>query len=178
MKSCLHCHSHRAFALVLLALSVAGLAAFGTQSALASTGVNVPGNYEGWTQTGVTVAAGQFVHITATGCVDRGGGVLLDPNGNLCGQSVPPPSGSYTLLCPAGVVVSLVGRIGNTCFTVGSDITMISGASGQIELGFNDAVNVRGFIDNSGSYTAFITVTDPPNPDETSSWSGLKALYR
>lgn len=178
MKLRQSCRYRLVFVLVLSVLSITGMAQIVAQPALASTVVNVPGAYEGWTQTGVTVAVGQFVHITATDCVDRGGGVLLDPNGNVCGENVPPYSGSYALLCPAGVVVSLVGRIGNTCFTVGSDITMIAEASGQLELGFNDAVNVQGFIDNSGSYTAYITVTDPPSADEVSSWSVLKALYR
>lgn len=119
----------------------------------------VPGAQE-WTDTNVTVAAGDTLGITATGQV------YIDPQypvGPAGVQSCIPerdhaggPFPALTLPC-----WSLVARIGTGApFEVGTSTLVITG-SGTLYLGVND----DNFSDNSGSWTVNIKLGGlPPSP--------------
>jgi N-acetylneuraminic acid mutarotase len=112
--------------------------------------VNVPVT-KPWTDTGIDVTAGATISVTASGSASFAVG----------------PGNSYTPAGQAGCVhgeaqlapgltcFSLVARIGNGVpFEVGTGLTWQAATSGRLGLGVNDDY----FGDNSGSWTAAITV--------------------
>ena len=134
----------------------------------ASFTVNVAAN--AWVDTGVTLAAGASVAITATGTVEwAGAGSAATPNG------VPADSCGC---CDGGSVTSsfchmaLIGRIGTsgTPFLVGSSYSGSPGA-GLLYLRQNDTV----VGDNSGSFTG--TITTDPCPGYTPAAVGEPIVY-
>jgi len=134
----------------------------------ASFTVNVAAN--AWVDTGVTLAAGASVAITATGTVEwAGDGSAATPNG------VPADSCGC---CDGGSVTSsfchmaLIGRIGTsgTPFLVGSSYSGSPGA-GLLYLRQNDTV----VGDNSGSFTG--TITTDPCPGYTPAAVGEPIVY-
>lgn len=105
-----------------------------------------------WTDTGVDVAAGNDVTITATGQVFNNANSSSGPDG------VPNDPGLQRFNVVPGVNHSgLLGRIGDSGrpFVVGSTFTYDAPTSGRLYLGIND----RGVEDNAGAYTATITIS-------------------
>ena len=118
----------------------------------------VPGAQE-WTNTNVTVAAGDTLGITAAGRVYIDPAYPVGPAGV---QSCLPerdhaggPFPALTLPC-----WSLIARIGNGApFEVGTS-TLVTTSSGPLYLGVND----DNFADNSGSWTVNIKLGGLPPP--------------
>lgn len=113
--------------------------------------VTIPGT-QPWTDTGIDLTQGTTLSISASGVIDVANGNLpFGPNGNpncSAGTGWPGPG----LHC-----FSLIGSIGNngTPFEVGTSTSFSITTSGRLFLGVNDNV----FSDNSGSWSATITVT-------------------
>lgn len=137
--------------------------------AIVESGRSVPGNPIGWIDTGLTISAGNTLQISASGSIQFDtAGRTVDPNGNPDGD----PPGSNTLV-PTVASHTLVARIGSSGslidlsgFLVGSQFNQVVGTSGKLFLGFNDGyvkqdrsgLDVGGVGDNSGSYSANITI--------------------
>jgi len=116
---------------------------------------------------GVTVSAGQPLHINASGQAGYGyqGGTCVgypqtDPDGNR--TLVAPPNtvncgrkaGDPNLTLPSAPVGALIGRISNgPWFLVGSSYSGTANASGRLFLLYNDSDSG----DNSGGYTVNIS---------------------
>ena len=121
----------------------------------------------GWVNTGVSVSSGDTLTITATGQVfyaNRATG-WTDPDG-VGPENDGTTIGASNVIAPGAINVSHVGRIGLTDLVpegspgkgqgfVGSSYSQVISSSGDLYLGFNDAI----FGDNSGSYDVTITVT-------------------
>jgi hypothetical protein len=124
----------------------------------AGTTVEVPAGAETGVPTGITLASGDSVTITATGTAQTNPNhPTTDPDG------VWPSGGSASCIgipetCLAQTTASaLVGRVGNGDWTlVGSGPTTLTGV-GTVWLAYNDAIGFFG--DNSGGYTAVLEVT-------------------
>lgn len=115
-----------------------------------SVTVNVDGT-QPWTDTGIDLSSGNAVTITASGTVYFAAGPALPygPDGNTSCTAGP----DFT--APGLHCFSLVGNIANgTPFQVGSNNSILA-ASGRLYLGVNDNV----FTDNSGSWSATVTIT-------------------
>jgi hypothetical protein len=115
----------------------------------------VPGSTE-WTDTGITVRAGDQLSITAAGQVYVSAVSANEgPGGNPACTPYPTyPAQSGQFPAPDLPCWSLIGRIGSgTPFEVGSS-TQLTAASGDLYLGVND----DSFTGNSGSWSATITV--------------------
>lgn len=130
-----------------------------------------------WTDTGINIAAGSQLDITASGIVAYGGspGQVTDANGgNWDGQQF-----FQTAVLPNTIIVSLIGKIGGTTDIgtgtpvpegtpgdgpgfVGISYSEVTSISGELFLGFNDQVG--GFWDNSGSFSVTIDVVPVPEP--------------
>jgi hypothetical protein len=130
-----------------------------------------------WTDTGINIAAGSQLDITASGIVVYGGspGQVTDANGgNWDGQQF-----FQTAVLPNTIIVSLIGKIGGTTDIgtgtpvpegtpgdgpgfVGISYSEVTSTSGELFLGFND--QVEGFWDNSGSFSVTIDVVPVPEP--------------
>lgn len=126
-----------------------------------------------WTDTGIDIAAGSDLQITATGTATFG-----FSSGQSCG-----PNGAGVFFAdsvvPSAVSCSLIGKTGGT--TAVGDGTPVPGGTpgdglgfvgasynetittgGELYLGFNDQVG--GFSDNSGSFSVTVDVTPVPEP--------------
>ena len=146
----------------------------GAQTSLA-TGFNLfVSSTVPWFDTGIDVTAGTLVNISASGTVIYG---------TLPAQTTGPDGGNYAppqyfsdAVLPTTYIVSLIGKIGGTTAVgtgtpvpegilgkgpgfVGSSYSQIIPTSGRLFLGFND--RVPSFGDNSGSFTANVTVPEP-----------------
>jgi hypothetical protein len=104
-----------------------------------------------WTDTGIDVAVGDRVAISATGTIFHDASGSTGPNGVAERRD----------LRQFNVIESenhgaLIGRIGDSGapFAVGSDFASASLAPGRLFLGVND----RGVDNNSGAFTATVTV--------------------
>ena len=120
----------------------------GTSGTLTGTTVNVLANVA-WTDTGITVNAGDKVMFQASGEINfgRGPGMTAPPDGGGEHRSNYPD--------PSAPVGALIGKVGNngTPFGIGSQRQALGmPASGRLFLGVND--NERG--DNSGAFTVVI----------------------
>ena len=105
---------------------------------------------QAWTDTGITVNAGDRVVFNASGQISygRSAGQTADPNGN-------PAEKRATYPDPTVPVGALLGKIGNSApFAIGMQTQALTmPASGRLMLGVND--NELG--DNSGFYTVTVT---------------------
>ncbi|MCE5231121.1 ankyrin repeat domain-containing protein [bacterium] len=123
-----------------------------------------------WVATGVMVAPGDVLHITATGSVSWDPGLpKVGPEG--AGRTPNESCGApHEFLMPAGPCGGLIGKVGTKVFFVGSKYDKQPAAAPSAEGGFsriNDtgelylAVNDRHpqFQDNSGEFTASISKT-------------------
>ena len=121
----------------------------GTSGTLAGTTINVPANVA-WTDTGITVNAGDKVMFQASGSINYGqsAGQSATPDGGPERRSnYPDPS------APVGALIAKVGNNG-TPFGIGSQRQALGmPASGRLFLGVND--NERG--DNSGAFTVIVS---------------------
>jgi hypothetical protein len=139
-----------------------------------------------WYDTGIDVTAGTQLQISASGTVTFGPffGQTTGPNG---GDSFGGTTFDPLAIYPGTVVVSLIGKIGGTTAVgtgtllpagvpgngsgfVGTSYDQVISNSGRLFLGFNDETGQFG--DNSGSFSATVTVPEP----STAALSGLGAL--
>jgi hypothetical protein len=127
----------------------AAVATSGTGIALGTVRVDAR---QPWTDTGITVNAGDRLVFNASGQIafGKGPGQTADPNGNAAERRANYPD-------PAVPVGALIGRIGNSApFAIGMQTQPLGmPASGRLMLGIND--NELG--DNSGFYS--VTVSRP-----------------
>lgn len=140
-------------------------------AASAQTNVVLDGQYTGWVETGLYVAANDNVAIAASGCISFANGCgdacLSNPDGLNCMTGVDYSDQECVpacFLCTGEQQFSLVGRIGNgPCFVIGSEklIPAASHDAGMLSIAYNDRVGYYG--DNLGSFTVSITVT-PAEP--------------
>jgi hypothetical protein len=137
------------------------------------------------TLSGVTVAQGDVVTITATGTASGGPGFTsFDANGAPAGSqdfSGPVSGGDFpTITGPPANIYSLVGAIYSTAdlspsanqwFAVGTSLTMTASTSGQLAFLFDDALYrdswVPAYADNTGGFNVTVTVQDPTTTSVT-----------
>ena len=123
--------------------------AVATAGQMAGTSVRVDAK-QAWTDTGITVNAGDRVVFNASGQIafGRGSSQTSDPNGNPAERRANYPD-------PTVPVGALLGKIGNSApFAIGMQTQPLGmPASGRLMLGIND--NELG--DNSGFYTVTVT---------------------
>jgi beta-lactam-binding protein with PASTA domain len=116
-----------------------------------------------WTATGVQVAGGQNVTISAHGDMNWYTAALNPPGcppGKNChaGPDGYPRNHCQGNIAPNLNCLSLIGKIGKgQPFFVGGYKQFVAGVSGEIELGVNDTY----FPDNTGQWTATIVVGGP-----------------
>ena len=108
--------------------------------------VDVPGN-----NTGISITAGQYVVITASGTWKNGTLPTCGPNGDGSGSCASCVLTTASASC-------LIGQIGTggPLFFIGTGISFVAGASGTLYLLMNDHTGVYG--DNTGALTATISV--------------------
>ena len=140
-------------------LVVAGLATgAGPAQAQATTiTVEVPAGSETGVATGVTLASGDRVAITARGVAQTNPAFpVTGPDGLYPdGGSGPCPFGEFPCLAQTRAS-ALIGKVGDGLWTyVGNGPTVLTGV-GAVLLAYNDAPGFFG--DNSGGYTAVLTV--------------------
>lgn len=121
-------------------------------STIATRSVSVPGTVA-WTDTGVDVAAGQQLTITASGTV-----IHATATGDDCGPAGEPGTaghGANLIGCPNHA--SLIGKLGvaGGPFFIGRTYSVPSTGSGRLYLGVND----NDLANNGGAYNASIVVT-------------------
>ena len=139
-------------------MSLVAVAAIGAMPAAGAPATVVVAGNQPWTPTGVSVVAGDSVSVHATGTVFIAGS---DPGKTPAGtpgcvapsdDSIPPG----VFLAPGLTCFSLIGRIGTgQPFGVGADGSIAAAGSGELFLGVNDNF----FGDNSGSWTAVVSVS-------------------
>jgi hypothetical protein len=142
-----------------------------------------------WTDTGITISAGEVVAISASGTWSWDGNEAIGPDGDPTGE----PHFDDFQHFGNGDKGRLIGFIGLDPFqghwgdgeyfpqlygylSVGSTLTFVAGVSGELWLGFNDDAVSKAISDNSGSVLAdisFLTVSSVPL-----TWARVKALYR
>jgi hypothetical protein len=126
-----------------------GQSAVATSGQKPSTQVRVEAK-QTWTDTGVTVVAGDHVVFSASGQIAFGqaAGQTADPNGNPAEQRANYP-------VPSVPVGALIGKVGNSApFAIGMQTQPLPmPASGRLMLGVND----NELADNSGFYTVTVT---------------------
>lgn len=129
------------------------------QSGLVRT-VSVPG-IQPWTPTGIFLNAGAVVQISASGGVSFSRGSKPGPPAGDPPDCLTVANGPYGWRAAPYVAnqlpcSSLLGRVGENgvVFYVGAGTTFRAATSGQLYLGVND----NNFGDNSGSWTAVLTV--------------------
>lgn len=142
-----------------------------------------------WTDTGINIAAGSLLDITASGIVRYGGseGQEAEANGgDVTGQQFFP-----TAVLPDATIVSLIGKIGGTTDIgtgtplpegtpgngpgfAGASYSEVIPTSGELFLGFNDQIG--GFWDNSGSFSVTISVVPEPSTVALAGFGGLALL--
>ena len=116
---------------------------------------------QAWTDTGLSVTAGERLTITATGELDWNTNNTC-PSDKTCtngpdGSDPGVPCGGTTVTAPNLPCFSLIGRIGNngTPFAVGASFSLPSApASGELYLGVNDNY----FGDNTLGWTAQVSI--------------------
>jgi Domain of unknown function (DUF5011) len=119
-------------------------------SGAATVQVSVPAN-QAWTDTGIDLTLGSNVTITASGTIKI---ASSDPGKTPAGA--PECSAPSDFVAPGLPCWSLIGRIGGgTPFYVGTAMGFSVTTSGRLFLGVND----NSFPDNTGSWTATVTVT-------------------
>jgi hypothetical protein len=128
----------------------------GTQATAVATSGQMPGVQvrvdakQPWTDTGVTVNAGDHIAFQASGQIafGRSPGQTSDPNGNEAERRANYPD-------PTVPVGALLGKIGNSApFAIGVQTQPLPmPASGRLMLGVND----NELSDNSGFYTVMVT---------------------
>jgi len=105
---------------------------------------------QAWTDTGITVNAGERVSFSASGQIafGTGPGQTADPNGNPAERRANYPD-------PSVPVGALIGRVDNSApFAIGMQTQPLGmPASGRLMLGVND----NELNDNSGFYTVTVT---------------------
>jgi hypothetical protein len=113
-------------------------------------GITVPAD-QTWTDTGVRVAVGQELQITARGTVHAGPALSCGPEG----FANRPDWDRYSVISGAPHI-ALIGRIGSDGepFYVGASYTGRADRSGTLYFGVND----RDAANNRGSYAATIEV--------------------
>jgi hypothetical protein len=120
-----------------------------TSGQMPSTQIHVDAT-QAWTDTGITVNAGDRVVFNASGQIayGRSAGQTADPNGNPAEKRANYPD-------PTVPVGALIGKVGNSApFAIGMQTQPLAmPASGRLMLGVND--NELG--DNSGFYTVTVT---------------------
>ena len=137
--------------------------------------LEIPSTQE-WTDTGIDIAPGSLVGITASGMVQYGylGEQVTDANGgDYTGQQFFP-----TAVLPDAVIVSLIGKIGGTTAVgtgtplpegapgkglgfVGTSYSQFVSTGGRLFLGFNDQLGT--YYDNYGSFSVNISVVPEPS---------------
>ncbi|MBN2176165.1 MAG: hypothetical protein JW722_00735 [Demequinaceae bacterium] len=135
-------------------------------------GVYLPGTYDGWIETGISVDSGDSVGITATGIVDvwplceiekEGVGVpdidcsmmRTGPSGFTGGN---PPPDDHPLPLPDAPTGALLGRWGDEApFVIGEGGEYVAEADGILRLRINDSYGIG---DNEGGYLAIITIEE------------------
>jgi hypothetical protein len=140
-------------------LVVAGLAtgAGPAQAQTTTITVEVPVRSEAGVSTGVTLASGDRVTVTASGAAQTNPAFpVTGPDGLYPdGGSGPCPWGDIPCLAPTRAS-ALIGKVGAAAWTyVGTGPTAMTGV-GAVWLAYNDAPGYFG--DNSGGYTAVLTV--------------------
>jgi len=119
---------------------------------IATRSVSVPGTVA-WTDTGVDLAAGQQLTVTASGTVlhNVAGNDGCDPAGE------PGTSGHGANLIGCPNHASLIGKLGDagSPFFIGRTYSVPSTGSGRLYLGINDS----DLTNNVGTYSASIVVT-------------------
>jgi len=109
--------------------------------------VTVAGN-QPWTDTGITVNAGDRVSFQASGEIQFGrtAGMTATPDGN--------PSGHGNFPVPTVPVGALLGRVGNSApFAIGNQTQPLGmPAAGRLYLGINDDQ----FGDNAGTFSVIV----------------------
>jgi hypothetical protein len=87
-----------------------------------------------WTDTGLTVAPGQEISITAEGQISATPGISSGPDG------VPGRAQDPMAVLPGANYAALIARIGDNGapFLVGAEGTHRSDAAGPLQLGIND----------------------------------------
>ncbi|MGO9082572.1 MAG: hypothetical protein ACLQDY_26690 [Streptosporangiaceae bacterium] len=143
------------------AFDTAGASAWSGYGCASTPDFTVPGTQK-WTDTGVTLTAGDTLGITAAGQVYIDPSYPQGPDGDpSCTPAVNYSAASATFPAPNLACWSLVGRIGNgPPFEVGSS-TSVTASSGRLYLGVNDG----DFSDNSGSWNVRIKIGGlPPSP--------------
>jgi hypothetical protein len=125
-----------------------------TSPPAASYARTVPGTQQ-WTDTGITLHAGDRLGITASGEIYVSPSSAAGPAGDpWCTPAVNHPADSAQFPAPGLPCWSLIARIGSGApFEVGT-ATRITAVSGELYLGVND----DDFSANSGSWAAAITV--------------------
>jgi hypothetical protein len=122
--------------------------------------------HPGWTNTGIGIRVGDRVNFHATGRI------VWDPNVPRESE-VGPDGASWTpkrttaptqFLLLNAPIASLIGRIGDEVFPIGSDRVMSAGASGQLLLGINERQCPNCWNDKSGSLKITIKVEKSNSP--------------
>jgi hypothetical protein len=120
-----------------------------------------------YTPTGIAVRSGDKVAITAEGQVAFGSGQIADlgpngiPWGSRCSGIAESEGRGSTWPAPGLNCWSLFARVGaGDPVEIGDGATFTAKGNGQLRLGVND--NYTG--DNSGTFTAEVTVTPPGTP--------------
>lgn len=121
-------------------------------TSVASRSLTVPGTVA-WTDTGLDVAAGQQVTITASGTVIHS--VSTNDGCDPTGEPSTSGHGANVISCPNHA--SLIGKLGDagTPFYVGRTYSVPATASGRLFLGINDS----DLANNGGSYSASVAIT-------------------
>jgi GDSL-like Lipase/Acylhydrolase family len=140
----------------VMASVLTGIVCAGAAQADQSTTVSVPGA-EPWTDTGISLSAGDSVSITASGTIYI---AASDPGKTPAGDPscVAADSSTETWVAPGQICWSMIGRIGNNpAFEVGTGTSFTAADGGELFLGVNDDY----FPDNSGAWSATLDVTAP-----------------
>ena len=134
--------------LLLSAFLAVGIVASATEAQ--TTTVDLPAAST-WFDSGVNLAAGQRLRLTASGQWSNGGAQpqMVGPGGwptvNLSGS-----------IAPGLPFAALVGRVGDKVFLVGTDTVVRPGVGGRLYLSMNDIAS--GFGDNTGTLRVTIAV--------------------
>lgn len=119
---------------------------------IASGAVNVPGT-AAWTDTGIDIAAGDQLTVTASGTVIHG--VANNDGCDPSGEPATSNHGANAIACPNHA--SLIAKIGTggNAFYVGRLTSIPTTTAGRLYLGVNDI----DLTNNAGAYSAAVTVT-------------------
>ena len=114
--------------------------------------VTIPGP-KPWTDTGIDVSVGTTVTVKAGGSISFAAG----PNNNYTPNGLAGCVATEDMVAPGRTCYSLVVRVGNgSPVELGTGGTWVMKTTGRLGLGVNDNV----FSDNTGSWTAAITITN------------------